>query len=234
MKRFAIIFVLSSFFLGWTNPPQACGPCDYRLIMYDDVLLSQIYYTSRWKLDTIDGVSLIVYGDTVELAVGDSINTLIRGECDWNTGPSDYEFKYYRNGSLLSDAPTIQNSNVYVYYTITTPGTYEITHLIKSGLAKYRFEVVRPPLTELPELFQVQVYPNPASDMLWLEFEVTDIMDVEYYMIDITGRETSRYQVNSATGYFTNTINLEQLSAGMYYLVIESPDEQVIKTVVKN
>ena len=66
---------------------------------------------------------------------------------------------------------------------------------------------------------ELQVYPNPASDMLYLNQQLNS----DYHMIDISGRTVLK-------GHLGNQIDVSELSEGLYLLYIEG--KEVIKVTI--
>jgi hypothetical protein len=63
----------------------------------------------------------------------------------------------------------------------------------------------------------VTIYPNPVSDVLYINQE--DIMDVDYSLVDMTGKEVARY---TGQGAFQSTVwDISHLTGGSYILGIK-------------
>ena len=76
----------------------------------------------------------------------------------------------------------------------------------------------------------VKLYPNPTIDNIQLEIE--EGVDVEgIWVVDMQGKEhTVEIKKESGTRY---RVNLHELSAGIYSIVVQTPAGQIIKQVQK-
>ena len=84
------------------------------------------------------------------------------------------------------------------------------------------FTSVFEPLTEN----SVSVFPNPVSDVLTLDFQ-KEIMSCSVY--DISGR-----QISYKNEMLDNKLDVSQLAAGMYFLVVENKEDFYRGKFVKN
>lgn len=76
----------------------------------------------------------------------------------------------------------------------------------------------------MPEDMQVNIYPNPATDVLNIEVP----RDVSYMVTDITGRVLLKSELKQGI----NSINTRKLPVGFYTLMLQSDEgEQVFKFV---
>ena len=80
---------------------------------------------------------------------------------------------------------------------------------------------------DLSESFQVSVFPNPATDVLNIEWsEISDPLTLTLY--DATGKLLLRQKALDQT--MTKTLDLTAYSAGSYLLHLSNPDGKTIKT----
>jgi len=68
------------------------------------------------------------------------------------------------------------------------------------------------------------IYPNPATDVLYLSQPVTEEIEI----VDLYGRMVYHKEVGTST----STIHLEGLSAGLYFLRIDRPFEEAHKIMI--
>ncbi|MEM8524803.1 MAG: LamG-like jellyroll fold domain-containing protein [Bacteroidota bacterium] len=77
-----------------------------------------------------------------------------------------------------------------------------------------------------------KVYPNPASEQIYLEFDAKTSNDLELRIYDVVGRLQIEKQLNSASSVIT--LSTENLSNGLYYLVLNNGNwSEVQKLVIK-
>lgn len=81
---------------------------------------------------------------------------------------------------------------------------------------------------------QVSVFPNPASDNVYIEMESEPGVLVKIEVTDITGKQLKTLvpAINSGTGKFTLVCPLTGLQSGVYILRIRSGDKEVNSKLV--
>jgi len=232
MKRLAFVIILLAVLVVGVKTSESCGPCAYDLFSLGHIPYDHLPPTSMDALYEMDEISVLKSSDTVVLATGDSIDILaeLYWDCDWLTAPSNIEFRWYRNGLPIYAGP---NNSWRSVYTIKTTGSYEITHRIKSGMVKYSFEVVEPSEPVLSESLEVNVYPNPISDVIQLKLAVQNPGDIQYYIIDMNGTVVFSQKEYLEGGTLSTSINMTNLSSGNYQLIVESPEGKKTKAIVK-
>jgi hypothetical protein len=108
----------------------------------------------------------------------------------------------------------------------SNPGTLNInTGFIGSGITYCS----SPCLSSIAEnnVFPVQVYPNPASEIINIE---SSEMVMQFSVLDIAGRVIRVEEVNDTQF----TIDVEDLKAGFYYIRLDAENAvQVISVVVE-
>ncbi len=82
--------------------------------------------------------------------------------------------------------------------------------------------------------FGIEVSPNPASDFAVLN--VSGLNNMENYsikVIDMMGRVISNETVNNSTGSFSQSININKLTAGIYMISVESNGNREVTKLIK-
>ena len=80
---------------------------------------------------------------------------------------------------------------------------------------------------DLAESFQIKVFPNPATDVLNIEWsEISEVLSLTLY--DATGKQLLRQKALDQT--MTKTLDLTAYAAGSYLLYLSNPDGKTIKT----
>lgn len=79
----------------------------------------------------------------------------------------------------------------------------------------------------------IELFPNPASSNINLFLEVKDVQSMNYSIVDVTGKEMKSGELN-VNGSELYPINIEDLSAGMYFMICRfgKTDEPVTKKFV--
>jgi hypothetical protein len=68
----------------------------------------------------------------------------------------------------------------------------------------------------LEEPVKVTIYPNPASEVINIQFESATDKEISLYLLDSQGRLVKTDKIEVAT--INKTIDLQELPAGIYYL----------------
>lgn len=76
---------------------------------------------------------------------------------------------------------------------------------------------------------QVNVYPNPSYDMLWVRYKTKEQKDVTLILTNMTGQVVKRIQKSLIAGIQEWNINISDLSSGVYMLHI--PNGTPIKVI---
>jgi hypothetical protein len=103
---------------------------------------------------------------------------------------------------------------------------------VKPGVTSYvKFTVNKSPDDKL--LSDVEVYPNPATDMINLKYNVSRNTNVSIKVMDVLGNDIAvifQQRVDLGEQKFTYTIN-NKLSRGFYFVKIVAGTESVIKRI---
>jgi Secretion system C-terminal sorting domain len=68
----------------------------------------------------------------------------------------------------------------------------------------------------LEEPVKVTIYPNPASEVINIQFESATDKEISLYLLDSQGKLVKTDKIEAAT--IDKTVNLQDLPAGIYYL----------------
>jgi len=104
------------------------------------------------------------------------------------------------------------------------------------GRGLYRYNVLATtPIVDLPVLdLEVQVFPNPVSDVLTVAFELEERMDLSIYLMDLQGRTIKNLGLQSFfAGNHERRIDVDNLVNGQYFLMMESDIDrhQIVRVV---
>ena len=79
---------------------------------------------------------------------------------------------------------------------------------------------------------QLRIYPNPASDQLNISFSAEDKSDFTLHLISVTGESVYAETTSDFSGKYFNTVDLSQLSKGVYFLRMTNENGTVNEKVV--
>jgi hypothetical protein len=81
---------------------------------------------------------------------------------------------------------------------------------------------------------QLNIFPSPVSSQLTLEFYSGRNENVMVDIIDSKGSVVSRARMNMLSGANTKTINVNQLSSGVYMMKLATQNEVITRRFIKN
>lgn len=89
-------------------------------------------------------------------------------------------------------------------------------------------------LEELSNVSELNVFPNPATDEVSVDFNVTDASDLKVEVLDMTGKvlETVLDAAN-VTGAQNSSVNISDYAAGMYVINITTNEGSIQRKFVK-
>jgi subtilisin family serine protease/PKD repeat protein len=80
--------------------------------------------------------------------------------------------------------------------------------------------------------WDITLFPNPTQDKLMINFALEETQNLTYKVVDIYGRNI----ISSTAQDYSNaqiSIDMSKVSAGIYYVVFENKEQQLVKKVVK-
>ncbi len=90
----------------------------------------------------------------------------------------------------------------------------------------------------LPGLDNLNIYPNPASDQITIDVILSRPKSIQYTLIDLSGRvlnDELAWKKYTASGRFTETLDLSILKSGLYLLVLtDNQGARMTKRILKN
>ncbi|MFC2130362.1 T9SS type A sorting domain-containing protein [Bacteroidota bacterium] len=122
------------------------------------------------------------------------------------------------------------------YYAPDTSGYYTVqvtdTNGCKSDLSEpYYFDITAVDESDVKKQ-TLRIYPNPATNQLFIEYYVDTSGNVSLVLYDILGNKVTlienRYKLE---GMFTLQINIDDFSSGLYYLVYQLNNKTSISKI---
>ena len=133
-------------------------------------------------------------------------------------GTPPYTYSWVPGGGTTETATGLSGGN----YTVTVTDS---EGCIATSVATVGSNVS---INDLELADAISVYPNPAADLLWVEFpEGAEVLSVA--VIDLVGKKV---QTQNVTGSRRASIDLSGLAGGVYHLSFYTAEKQATKKVV--
>jgi len=88
-------------------------------------------------------------------------------------------------------------------------------------------------VVEIPLVSNIQVFPNPATDRITIEFDLTDNKEIEMGVKDVLGRTVKTgAKENLVAGHHRVQLPLTDLAKGVYFVSIRSNAQTVTKKII--
>ncbi|GEM_PF-4331953 len=88
---------------------------------------------------------------------------------------------------------------------------------------------------ESSDSFNLELYPNPAGDIMNLKMNVLDDPDVLFSIYDSVGKLIIEQNINNLTlGENSFTLNLANIAKGAYVICLTSQNEKISESFIKN
>lgn len=133
------------------------------------------------------------------------------------------------NGTLLGNF-----SGTTIPADVTSPsGQMKVLFTSNGSITDDGFSCTYTSVTGIEEygtIKDLNIYPNPASDMLHISFGIVDDKDATVQLVDLEGRQVYGNAISNGT--FTADLNLSSYAKGIYMLRIITTGETVNKKVV--
>jgi len=141
------------------------------------------------------------------------------------------------NGTVIGsvfEAPyqmTFQPS-AYGEYTFRAQATDDDGALTVSGFSVINFQMPVGVNDLNNGIGALRIFPNPAKSQVTLELEALQSAHLSYRLLDVNGRELQRDVWETNAGTNTRSLNVSQLPAGIYCVVLSGGDAVVARKVV--
>jgi len=212
-----------------------------------DQSLEEYHCFYDWEIEVFSSCGRLPV--TVNVVDGDNIPTASFSnsvtELNLIAGEGLVEFTNTSEGATsfiwnFSDGTT-DDTNESPVHIFTEPGTYTVslTVINANGCSDTQTTeiIVREELLSSHEnvdtpLWDITLFPNPIQDRLIINFSLDEVQNLSYRMIDVYGRSI----INSMSQNYSNSqisLDVSQVSAGVYYIIFESKEQRMVRKVVK-
>ncbi len=166
-----------------------------------------------------------IWWDPVEGANWYDVHYRIQGTTEWTRLPNNVPSRIIRN---------LQANTWYEYFVRSScDGTWDFS--LKSPLR--RFNTANIPATRLNggtdmETGITAVSPNPARDVLNVDYQMESKADVSFYITDISGKRVYENEIRSVEGAQRQSIDISTLDEGYYMIILQTEGKRTIEKFV--
>jgi uncharacterized delta-60 repeat protein len=168
--------------------------------------------------------------DSVKITVlgNPSVPTVTTGHDSLNCVQTYISYQWYYNGSPIAGA-TNQS------YVFTMNGNYyvQVTNALGCSTVSVITTISDAGINELAESEFMNIYPNPTSNDVTLELNLSKASDVKINLTNIAGQLVYTEQLSQYAGVYKKQISLHENAKGMYYLQIITNDQVINKKIIK-
>ena len=152
--------------------------------------------------------------------------------------PDDYSLQWYINGDLIPDAIETSYCNttdgVNLFALEVTDNETGCTNEFSLGVAfDPDFDCTVPTGQVLAIENSLNLYPNPVGDVLHIVFENENRQSVKINVVDVTGRLLLSQNPSFTSNHFYQTMDVDHLASGIYFIEINTQEGQVVRRFVK-
>jgi len=148
--------------------------------------------------------------------------------------PSAISYQWYFNGIIIPGAFNQQ-------YVATQTGAYTVVTQDSAGCGfdtslVYNF-VLKPNtigIEELDGVSDLNLYPNPVKNEFFIEATLSNSAKIELSFTDMVGRSVVKPTTLEGFGAVAKTIDLSELSRGMYFVTLRVNEKSITKRIIKD
>ncbi|MBE0646971.1 MAG: C10 family peptidase [Bacteroidales bacterium] len=184
------------------------------------------YYNNslcKWKLETESGDPLTIYFEYFDTEANHDFLTIY----DLGTGDTLVSLSGEYTAGNLPDSVTSPSGKMFLIFmtnsTVTSNG-WQIYYPKRSNIG----------ITEKSGIQQISLFPNPANDLVTIEFKTTFPQSVRFEVMDVNGRIRLSDHAEATSGMSQTKIDIKMLPAGVYFLHITGKQETIVKKLIIN
>ena len=230
--------------ITWSKPEKA-EPTGYNLYINNELTLSNTSETS-FSVDKSDFcvVEVVALYENNMTSVGavsiyssefdvpqninatDNTSNIV---VSWDAVENATSYEVYRNNKFLAETETTSYTDG--DFLKDEELCYQVRAIFDNNKSAFTKEVCVTTTGDMIKEIgsQVEIYPNPVNDILYIEAE-TEIEEVVVY--DVYGRVQNLR--NSETQKLRNSIDISNLKSGIYFVKINTNEGNIVKRIIKD
>jgi hypothetical protein len=201
------------------------------LTAYDELTVNFSYYCR-----SMDNAS-----EDFWLQISNNGGSSFSTKATWNKG-DEFENNNRYNESVTIQGPFAANSKIrFRCHASGKKDWVYIDKIIMTGCSNVASRTATPsePLaTKLDEKTQLisnlkmtNLYPNPARDLINIDYSLEIDAEVQLTILDLTGKVVYTQSKNVAAGKQSKTIDLSEFEASYYFFVLETDKERFVEKI---
>lgn len=211
---------------GWINT----GVHDTLYTAFPNPTYSSFYYVLYSNFDSsCSGQSNNILLQSQYLPVNQGFLLNVNGNT-MSYAVSNYLYQWYLNGIPLQGATTGT-------YTANQTGCYSLAAAVNPYPLCYALsDTVCFDFTALPEYVdnKLFIYPNPAKNFVFINFDLLEDDVIEFSLIDTKGREILHNRYISKLPDYQFKLNLQEVADGLYFLKAKAGSNWKVIKFIKN
>jgi PKD repeat protein/formylmethanofuran dehydrogenase subunit D len=176
-------------------------------------------------------VSIIQLNNPVASFISNEVDGLTVNFTAQATGGSTYSWDF--NGDGTED---FSSNSPLASFTYSSPGNYNVTLTVTNACDEDETSANVVVIgVGLEDFFfdGLSVYPNPATDLIQLDFNLKKSEQLLFSIFSVDGKLVATYSSRFSAGKSVETLNVSQLPSGLYILEIANNEKRTNRRFVK-
>lgn len=206
--------------------------------------------TNSYKVKVTDGVTgCVKYSPAVAATVSTPTSKATISACNGgsrilmgstnatNVGPASYQWQY---SSISNGTFTNISGATNLNYSTNLSGYYKLLVTRIDGCTKLSTQYYISPSSlncrfggsADVETTSISVFPNPATDVMMVNFTATENSAYSFNVVDLLGKVVASDRFDAVSGENTYRLNVSNITPGVYMLEVKGATTEMVKFVV--
>ena len=206
--------------------------------------------TNSYKVKVTDGVTgCVKFSPAVAATVSTPTSKATISSCNGgsrilmgstnatNVGPASYQWQY---SSISNGTFTNISGATNLNYSTSTSGYYKLLVTRIDGCTKLSTQYYISPSSlncrfggsADVETTSISVFPNPASDVMMVNFTTEENTAYTFNVVDLLGKVVASDRFEAVSGENTYRLNVSNITPGVYMLEVKGATTEMVKFVV--
>lgn len=166
----------------------------------------------------VDGENVVELNFDVEAGTDYALRLTDANPQVWRTDNEamvDYPYALGNLGAITQSTASGANAFAYYYFFYNWTVKSEEVECVSD---RFPVNITFSNINEIEGLNDLNVYPNPASEILNVNIDLLQANDVQLELLDLAGRVVSSEQFRANSGSNVKQMDLQVVSAGVYHL----------------